>query len=127
VSHKIVKDTLAHMAKDVPNSDLQDAGKLCSALHACVSRIPHGHMKKVVRISICGQMHGIMFWKQGQGWRTTPRNGQEGQQVNFKKCCCCWKYTQTLHRIAICKLSWNTFSIFTRCKKSKSGRVTTYV
>ena len=46
----------------------QDAGKLFSALHGCVSRIPHEHLKKVIRISICGQMHGIMFWKQGQAW-----------------------------------------------------------
>lgn len=68
VSHKFVKDTLATAAKDLPNADLQDAGKLFSALHGCISRIPHECLKKVERISICGQMHGIMFWKQGQAW-----------------------------------------------------------
>ena len=50
---------------------LQDAGKLFSALHGCVSRIPHEHLKKVIRISICGQMHGIMFWKQDEAWTWT--------------------------------------------------------
>ena len=61
----------------VTSKPFQDASKLFSALHGCVSRIPHDHLRRVVRISICGQMHGIMFWKQGQGWNW--HQGLEGQ------------------------------------------------
>lgn len=59
----------------------QDAGKLFSALHGCVSRIPHEHLKRVVRIAICGQMHGIMFWKHGAAWSWT---GSDDQVSIFK-------------------------------------------
>ena len=86
VSHKFVKDTLAAVAKDVPPADLQDASKLFSALHGCVSRIPHDFLARVVRIAICGQMHGIMFWKHGQGWHWHPEHqGSKHQHWEVSK------------------------------------------
>ena len=53
-----------------------------SALHGCISRIPHECLKKVERISICGQMHGIMFWKQGQAWSW---NGSDEETAQVSK------------------------------------------
>lgn len=79
VSHKFVKDTLARTAADVPGADLQDMGKIFSALHGCIARIPHEQLRRVVRIAICGQMHGIMFWTQGQG---LEKNHDEPQQTH---------------------------------------------
>ena len=85
--HKFVKDTMASLPKDVPTADLQDACKLFWAVHGCISRIPHEHLKRVVRISICGQMHGIMFWKHGQAWtwNCNPEDSSRHQQWEVGK------------------------------------------
>ena len=52
-----------------------------SALHGCLARISHEALKKVVHIAICGQMHGIMFWKNDSAW---IRNEHSNQQVSTK-------------------------------------------
>ena len=42
-------------------------------------RIPNDHLRRVVRIAVCGQMHGIMFWKNGSGWK---RNAEAAGHVS---------------------------------------------
>ena len=36
-------------------------------------------LRRVVHISVCGQMHGVVYWKQGKGW---TRNSKD-QVENF--------------------------------------------
>ncbi|ODN00013.1 Sedoheptulokinase [Orchesella cincta] len=52
----------------------QDVPKICSTVHSVVTRLPRELLKRVVYIGVCGQMHGIVFWKSGQGWE---RNGDK--------------------------------------------------
>lgn len=57
------KDTQADVPSEQGTSgSKQDVPKLVSALNACVSRLPKDLLKQVVRIGICGQMHGILLW-----------------------------------------------------------------
>ncbi|KPP67856.1 sedoheptulokinase-like, partial [Scleropages formosus] len=41
----------------------QDPLKIIDALNQCVASLPRDKLKKVIRIGVCGQMHGVMFWK----------------------------------------------------------------
>lgn len=81
---KNVKDTLAARGGDEDVSgDEQDVAKIYSALHACVSRISKECLRRVVHISVCGQMHGVVYWKQGEGWTRNSRDQVEvGQSVS---------------------------------------------
>lgn len=66
---KNVKDTLASDGSDHEISgDKQDVSKIYSALRTCISRISKDHLRRVVHISVCGQMHGVVYWKQDQAW-----------------------------------------------------------
>ena len=39
--------------------------KIYGALHCCISKMPRDQLRRVVHIAVCGQMHGVMFWRQG--------------------------------------------------------------
>ncbi|KAF6199103.1 hypothetical protein GE061_007128 [Apolygus lucorum] len=67
-SNKIVafqtKDTQANVPSELGHEGhKQNAPKIMSALHVCVSRLPSHLTKRVTSIGICGQMHGVMFWE----------------------------------------------------------------
>jgi len=69
VSLKNIKDTMAGIPSELGASgDKQDVSKIYSALHSCISKIPKDQLRRVVHIAVCGQMHGVMFWKEGEGW-----------------------------------------------------------
>ena len=56
--------------------------KIISALQNCVGRLPRELLRNVSRIGLCGQMHGIIFWKQEGCWTTVSHAGMERFEVN---------------------------------------------
>ncbi|XP_072382089.1 sedoheptulokinase-like [Diabrotica undecimpunctata] len=59
-----VKDTQSNIPSDTgPGGNKQDVSKIVSALNLCVSKLPKQLLQEVTKIGICGQMHGVMFWK----------------------------------------------------------------
>ena len=59
----------------------QDVSKIISALHNCLGRIPKDMLKNVSKIGICGQMHGILFWKQDTGGYRAQAEGNERYEL----------------------------------------------
>ncbi|XP_006863532.1 PREDICTED: sedoheptulokinase [Chrysochloris asiatica] len=49
----------------------QDVSRIIQALHECLAALPRQHLRKVGAIGVSGQMHGVMFWKTGQGCKWT--------------------------------------------------------
>jgi sedoheptulokinase len=47
---------------------IQDAARIALALHGCVSRMPRDKLRLVTSVGVCGQMHGVVLWKQGKAW-----------------------------------------------------------
>lgn len=59
----------------------QDVSKIISALHNCLGRIPKDLLKNVSKIGICGQMHGILFWKHDTGGYRAQSKGNERYEL----------------------------------------------
>lgn len=60
------KDTAAYIPSDQGiEGNKQDVPKIVSAVHFCVSRLPREFLKHIVKIGVCGQMHGVVLWKNG--------------------------------------------------------------
>ncbi|XP_045473758.1 sedoheptulokinase-like isoform X2 [Harmonia axyridis] len=55
----------------------QDVPKIISAINNCVAKFSKDLLQKVIRIGICGQMHGVMFWKQrtSKPWERIEKDG----------------------------------------------------
>ncbi|XP_021784250.2 sedoheptulokinase isoform X2 [Papio anubis] len=51
----------------VPQGREQDVSRILQALHECLAALPRQHLRSVVGIGVSGQMHGVVFWKTGQG------------------------------------------------------------
>lgn len=67
------KDTCSNVPSELgTGGNKQDVPRILSALQMCVSRLPREMLRKVVRVGVCGQMHGCMLWKQGQAWEQKP-------------------------------------------------------
>ncbi|XP_078404367.1 sedoheptulokinase isoform X1 [Cetorhinus maximus] len=51
----------------------QDVARILSALHRCVAALPRECLRKVCRIGVSGQMHGVVLWKNQEGcvWQST--------------------------------------------------------
>ncbi|XP_073697242.1 sedoheptulokinase [Garra rufa] len=45
----------------------QDPALIIAALNQCMDALPKDKLKKVKRIGVCGQMHGIVLWKSKSG------------------------------------------------------------
>uniref|UniRef100_A0A2K5H8R3 Sedoheptulokinase n=1 Tax=Colobus angolensis palliatus TaxID=336983 RepID=A0A2K5H8R3_COLAP len=45
----------------------QDVSRILQALHECLAALPRQQLQSVVGIGVSGQMHGVVFWKTGQG------------------------------------------------------------
>nr|DBA34357.1 TPA: hypothetical protein GDO54_001924 [Pyxicephalus adspersus] len=45
----------------------QDVGLIIRALNDCLRALPREQLKKVCRIGVSGQMHGVVFWKSSKG------------------------------------------------------------
>ena len=46
----------------------QDVAKIYGALHSCIAKLPKDQLRRVIHIAVCGQMHGVVLWKQGEAW-----------------------------------------------------------
>ena len=63
------QDTLATVPSDQgAKGDKQDVAKIYGSLHSCISKMPKDQLRRVVHIAVCGQMHGVVFWTQTDGW-----------------------------------------------------------
>lgn len=47
----------------------QDVSRIIQALNECLAALPRQQLHKVGGIGVSGQMHGVLFWKTGQGMR----------------------------------------------------------
>ncbi|XP_048413017.1 sedoheptulokinase isoform X1 [Stegostoma tigrinum] len=45
----------------------QDVARIVLAINSCVAALPRERLRKVVRIGVSGQMHGVVFWKSEEG------------------------------------------------------------
>uniref|UniRef100_A0A8D2DG37 Sedoheptulokinase n=1 Tax=Sciurus vulgaris TaxID=55149 RepID=A0A8D2DG37_SCIVU len=50
-----------------PQGREQDVNRIIQALNECLTALPQQQLQKVRAIGVSGQMHGIVFWKTGQG------------------------------------------------------------
>jgi len=84
VCKKHIKDTLSNIPSNQGvNGDKQDVAKIYSALHACISRISKEHLRRVIHIAVCGQMHGVVYWKQAGAWvRNSKDQIEVGSEVS---------------------------------------------
>ncbi|KAF2366365.1 Carbohydrate kinase FGGY N-terminal [Trinorchestia longiramus] len=63
------KDTYSDVPSELgSDGNKQDVGRIISAVQLCISRLPRDQLRRVVKIAVCGQMHGCMMWKQGDAW-----------------------------------------------------------
>lgn len=49
----------------------QDVTRIIQALNECLDALPRQQLQRVRAIGVSGQMHGILFWKSGQGCEWT--------------------------------------------------------
>lgn len=77
------KDTQSNVPSDVgPAGNKQDVSTIISALNMCVSKLPKQLLQKISKIGICGQMHGVMLWKNDPGQKAWEIVGKE-KSVRF--------------------------------------------
>ncbi|KAJ1071326.1 hypothetical protein K5549_001618 [Capra hircus] len=60
-------ETAAQSAAAGPQGQEQDVRRIIQALHECLAALPRQQLRKVCGIGVSGQMHGVVFWKTGQG------------------------------------------------------------
>lgn len=69
------KDTAANIPSDQGiEGNKQDVPKIVSAVHYCVSRLPRDVLRHVTKIGVCGQMHGVVLWKDN-AWEKVEKDG----------------------------------------------------
>ncbi|XP_026321302.1 sedoheptulokinase-like isoform X2 [Hyposmocoma kahamanoa] len=69
------KDTAANIPSDQGiEGNKQDVPKIVSAVHYCVSRLPRDILRHVTKIGVCGQMQGVVLWKNG-AWEKIEKEG----------------------------------------------------
>ncbi|KAG8185001.1 hypothetical protein JTE90_017027 [Oedothorax gibbosus] len=77
------RETKASTSSDQgPLGSEQDVHKICTALQFCVSRMPKEQLVRVTHIAVSGQMHGVVMWKAGQGWRRNNFGRYETETVS---------------------------------------------
>ncbi|KAM9210241.1 sedoheptulokinase isoform 2-T2 [Dugong dugon] len=54
-----------------PQGQEQDVSRTIQALHECLAALPRQQLREVGAIGVSGQMHGVVFWKTGQGCEWT--------------------------------------------------------
>lgn len=53
----------------------QDPGGIISAVQTCLLQIPSEIRAQIGWIGVSGQMHGIVLWKSGYGWKRDDQSG----------------------------------------------------
>ncbi|XP_049638379.1 sedoheptulokinase isoform X2 [Suncus etruscus] len=66
-------EAAAQCAAAGPQGQEQDVSRIIQALNECLDALPRQQLQKVRGIGVSGQMHGIMFWKTGQGCEWTKK------------------------------------------------------
>ncbi|XP_063536912.1 sedoheptulokinase-like [Cydia strobilella] len=72
------KDTAANIPSDQGiEGNKQDVPKIVSDVHYCVSRLPKDVLRHVKKIGVCGQMHGVVLWKntENKAWDKVEKDG----------------------------------------------------
>uniref|UniRef100_A0A8C9A9U8 Sedoheptulokinase n=1 Tax=Prolemur simus TaxID=1328070 RepID=A0A8C9A9U8_PROSS len=54
-----------------PQGREQDVNRIIQALNECIAALPRQQLRNIRGIGVSGQMHGVMFWKTGQGCEWT--------------------------------------------------------
>lgn len=74
---------LAKQSKDTQAGEgaKQDVSKIISAIHNCIGRIPRDLLKNVVRIGVCGQMHGVFLWNKETAWTQAENSTSERYEL----------------------------------------------
>lgn len=68
------RDTHAQTASHIGSlGNEQEVDKILTALQFCLSGLPKELLLKVSVIGVAGQMHGVMLWRSGEGWKRTNR------------------------------------------------------
>ena len=63
------RETKAQIHSDVGSlGNEQDPQKILTALQFSVSALPKEDLLRVRGVAISGQMHGVILWKNGEGW-----------------------------------------------------------
>ncbi|XP_059525045.1 sedoheptulokinase [Myotis daubentonii] len=64
-------EAAAQSAAAGPQAQEQDVSRIIQALNECLAALPRQQLRKVGGIGVSGQMHGVLFWKTGQGCEWT--------------------------------------------------------
>ncbi|XP_042823749.1 sedoheptulokinase isoform X1 [Panthera tigris] len=64
-------EAAAQSAAAGPQGQEQDVSRIIQALNECLAALPQQLLQEVGGIGVSGQMHGVMFWKTGQGCEWT--------------------------------------------------------
>lgn len=90
--------TLSRETKACVHSDVgslgneQDPQKILTALQFCVSGLPKEDLLRVKGVAVSGQMHGVILWRDGEGWNRNQYGryevGQTSQLFTWQDCRC---------------------------------------
>lgn len=73
------KDTQSNVPSDQgTDGNKQNVPKIISALNTCVAKLNKDMLRQVKKIGICGQMHGVMLWRNeadAKPWERVERDG----------------------------------------------------
>ncbi|XP_062072458.1 sedoheptulokinase [Lepus europaeus] len=61
----------AESAAAGPQGREQDVRRIVQALNECLAALPRQQLRRVGGVGVSGQMHGVLFWKVGQGCEWT--------------------------------------------------------
>ncbi|XP_006105195.1 sedoheptulokinase [Myotis lucifugus] len=64
-------EAAAQSAAAGPQAQEQDVSRIIQALNECLAALPRQQLRQVGGIGVSGQMHGVLFWKTGQGCEWT--------------------------------------------------------
>uniref|UniRef100_A0A8C9JBY4 Sedoheptulokinase n=1 Tax=Panthera tigris altaica TaxID=74533 RepID=A0A8C9JBY4_PANTA len=67
----LVLASCARAARAEAAGQEQDVSRIIQALNECLAALPQQLLQEVGGIGVSGQMHGVMFWKTGQGCEWT--------------------------------------------------------
>ena len=74
-SPSLAQDTMAGVPSELgARGDKQDVAKIYGALHSCIAKMPKDQLRRVIHIAVCGQMHGVVFWKHGEAWSRNAKD-----------------------------------------------------
>ena len=69
ITKTLSRETKAQIHSDVGSlGNEQDPQKILTALQFCVSALPKEDLLRVRGVAVSGQMHGVILWKDGDGW-----------------------------------------------------------